>query len=621
MKLKNTSDSISFFSIKDGMASYRWRFLQRDSIAALTVALLSVPQSIAYALAANLPPTVGIFAAIFGTIFSAFFGCSRQLVIGPTNTMALLIETGVAEILYTYYRDVSQAERNAIAIDVLMELTLIVGVVQLLIAVFKLGKITQFVSRSVLVGYVSGAAIAILVDQLFYLLGVTTTHGPHSLLEKSIFFIRNIQTIHLPTAIVGVSALVFLVFMEKVNKKFPAAIVAIILSGAIVWIFGLDKPSAETLSAVGQWAKVGTVADLGELQTVIPQFAIPFFDLRVLNGLIPVGFAIALLGILETTALTRALSSETGQPLSTNQEILGLGIGNISSSFCGGMPSSGSFARSYVNIGCGAKTRMAAILSGVFSAAILIIFRKQLLQIPLAALAALLIVSTPKMVKWKEFFTCIRATRSDALVLIMTILACVVLRVDTAFYIGVILSVTLYLHKAASPSMAEYKLTKEGLLRAIGKKEGRADERIRIVHVEGEIFFGAADLLQETLKAMADDMKVRVIILHLKNARHIDATACLVVQQLYSFLRLSNRYLIASGLTRQGWEVFCQSGLTDVIGKANLFLNDDQKPHASSRVSYARALEILADQESSEIQEAIPMTTVLSSSKIPDRVT
>jgi SulP family sulfate permease len=469
---------------------------------------------------------------------------------------------------------------------------------------FKLGTLTQFVSRSVLVGYVAGAAIAIFSDQLFFLFGIVETGAPRSLLEKLISFCRHFEHLHVPTSIIGVSCLAFLLMIERINRKIPGGILAIVISGVVVWFWQLSSPEVYP-QAVNHdhWQRVAIVSDLGSLGITAPQFAIPYFEFRALNGLLPVAFAIALLGILETSAIARSLASETGQRLSTNQEIFGLGMANTVCAMFGAMPCSASFARSSINFSSGAKTRMAAIMSGVFCALIVAIFRVPLGKIPLAALAALLIASTPRMIKWPELATCFRATRSDAVVLTITLLCCVLFRIDTAFYMGVILSIAFTLKKASTPSVTEYQLTKEGLLRAIGKEGRRADDRIRIIHVEGEIFFGAADLLQETLGTLAQDPEVRVIVLHLKNARQIDATACLVVQQIYRYLRTSGRYLIASGLTLQGWTVFCASGLTEEIGKENLFLNDEQRPHHSSRQAYARAVAILQANAASRLGE------------------
>lgn len=579
-------DEISFSDLWADVRTYNWSLLKSDSMAAFGVALLSVPISMAYALAADLPPAVGLFATIFGTIFTAAFGSSRHLVVGPTNMIAILMQAGISEIIYTYYRDVVGPERGILATSIMIQITLVVGILQLLVGVFKLGRLTQFVSRSVVLGYIGGTALALIINQLFYFFGITTVSRPESIFEKVKFFFTHLVNFNWPTALVGVGSLVLLLTTEKVNKKLPAAVLTLAIASLLVSIFKLSPAQFDLMSEVipGQSVeKVVLVRDFGELYPMRPEIAMPFFEMRVLNTLLPIAFAIALLGILEATSIARTIAAQTGQMLFLNQEIFALGGGNILASFFGAMTCSGSFARTSLNYGSGAKTRFAAILGGVFVAVIVFVFQYLVLRIPLAALAALLLVSAVRMVNFQEVKLCLKATGSDALVFSGTLLSCIFFNVDTAFYIGVVLSIIFYLRKASTPRFVECMVDPTGELRVLVPGEENEKKAIRILHVEGELFFGAADLLQTTVRAIADDPRVRVIVLHLTNAYHIDASSCVALQQLYKYLQNSDRYLIATGLTRQVWQVLCHSGFASELGHDNLFMVDERDPSQSTK--------------------------------------
>jgi len=239
----------------------------------------------------------------------------------------------------------------------------------------------------------------------------------------------------------------------------------------------------------------------------------------------------------------------------------------------------------------GAQTRFASMSVGLIVAAILYSVGQLVSLIPLAALAALLLNTSGRAINTKQFFLCAKATGSDAFVLWLTTLSCLFFSLDVAFYIGVVLSITLYLKKAALPQVKEYSVDDYGVLKQVihaGSSEEHRD--IRVIKIEGELFFGAADLFQTTLKTMAeDDTNTRVIILHLKNARDIDATTCLALQQLYDYLKSSGRYLIACGLTWQTWEVLSDSGIVELIGKENLFVFDERHPQDFMIKAFARA--------------------------------
>lgn len=604
MTLHCPADDISLSPLKRDIDNYSWGTFRLDLLAGISVAFLTVPQAMAYALLAGLPISCGLFASIYSAIITALFGCSRHLVVGPSNTIAILIQAGTAEILFTYYRDVTGLEREMAAVQILTQLTLMTSMLQMLAAWAKLGRITQFVSHSVVVGYIAGAAIGVVINQLFIFLGVTRLPGIHTLYENGVYLVSHLKDIQWPTAIVGIGSLMLLVMIKRMNTKLPGtgAVIAIIAASLLVEVLGLSSYSGSS-SLVHflddyNLSNVMVVGDTWEEYNLLPQIAFPLFDMHIINGVLPVAFALALLSVMETTSVAKSIAASSGQRLSINQEVFGIGLGNLLSAFIGAMPVTASPSRSSLNYNNGGQTRFASVYNALVVILIVYLLGFAVTRIPLAALAALLLVTAFSIVNRKQLLICLKATSADAFVLWTTLLSCIFLSLDIAFYIGVALSITLYLTKAAIPQLVEYEIDESGELRNLNEHEAKQHRPIRVIKIEGELFFGAADLFQTTLKTLAeDDTETRVIILQLKNARDIDATVCLALQRLHDYLRGSGRCLVACGLTPQTWDVLSHAGLIDQIGKENLFAFDERHPHLHMQKAYLWAKALIAEAE------------------------
>lgn len=600
MRFQYYVDDISLTPFKSELKGYNLDSLRKDAAAGLSIALLTIPQAMAYAMLAGLPLYCGLFAAIYSSIMAAAFGSSRHLVVGPSNSIAILIQSGTSEILFTYFRDVVGVERELLALQILTQLSLLVGLIQIFAAGCKLGRLTQFVSHSVIIGYIAGTAIAVVVNQLFTFLGLSRMPGVHSLYEKGFYLFSHIHKIHLPTALIGICTVSILFFIKRMNKHIPAAVIALVVMTAFVHILDLSsyKDLGDTDLYFGDHVqKVMLVGDTTGEFDVVPEFEWPSFNTGIMNSLLPIAFALALLSVMESTSTAKSIAANSGQRLSVNQEIFGLGLGNLISAFMQGLPISGSPSRTFLNFENGGQTRFASIISAVFVAAFLFVFGFVVTLIPVASLSALLLYSALNIVNPKQFFLCLKATSSDAFVLWLTLLSCIFFSLDMAFYIGTALSITLYLKKAAIPQLIEYDIDDEtGELKSVDYSNHQHEHKdIRVIKVEGELFFGAADLFQNTLKTMAeDDTGTKVIILQLKNARDIDATGCLAVQQLYEYLKGSGRHLLLCGLTFQVWEILSDAGLVELIGKENMFVFDERHPYHYVHKALNRAKELAA---------------------------
>lgn len=599
MRFQYYVDDISLTPFWGELQGYGWRSLRQDLYAGLSVAMLTIPQAMAYAMLAGLPLYCGWFAAIYSSIMAAAFGSSRHLLVGPSNSIAILIQSGTSEILFTFYRDVTGAEREILSLQILTQLSLLVGLIQVFAAGCKLGRITQFVSHSVIIGYIAGTAIAVIINQLFTFFGLSRMSGVYSLYERGLYLFTHIHKVHVPTVLVGAGSLAILIGLKRINKHIPAALIAICVMALLVHFLDLSSyPDGQEVDPYFQEhvQKVMLIGDTAGEFEVIPQFEWPSFNTGIMNSLLPVAFALALLGVMESTSAAKSIAANSGQRLSVNQEIFGLGLGNLMSSFITGMPVSGSPTRTFFSYASGAQTRFAAIINAVLVAGFLFSFGYIVTMIPLATLAALLLYTAVNIVNPKQFFLCLKATSSDAFVLWLTLLSCIFFSLDIAFYIGTVLSITLYLKKAAVPQLVEYDIDESGDLKNVDYSHHSHEHKdIRVIKVEGELFFGAADIFQNTLKTMAeDDTSTKVIILQLKNARDIDATGCLAVQQLNEYLKVSGRYLLLCGLTFQIWEVLSDAGIVEMVGKENMFVFDERHPQHYIHKTLLRAKELAA---------------------------
>ena len=473
MRLNHYFDDISFTPFSKEFKGYSLSKLHSDLTAATAVALLTIPQSMAVALVAGLPLSTALFASIFSALIAAIFGSSKHLVLGPSGAIAILIQYGVAHSLAHYYPTAIGAGREMLAFQIMVQMTFIVAGIHLLASFFKLGQLTQFVSYSVVLGYIMGVAAAIIIDQLFVFCGIESMIGIHSLWNKVIYLFNNIKDIHVTTLLIGCFSLTLLVGLKKWHAKMPAALITFIVITTLLMVFRLFFG--------GEFLNVIIVGDTGEISILSPNLKLPFFDLSIMNNLLPIAFAVAMLCVLETASVAKSIATYSGQRLSVNQEILSLGIGNVVSAFLGAMPISGSTSRTVLNFESGAQTRLAAIFCAMLVGLILYLFEDFVSNIPIAALASLLFITAGNLIKKKQLLICLKSTNVDAFVFLATFGSCIFLSIDVAFYIGVVLSVTLYLKNAAKPQVLQYMVDDTGRIKNVDYCTPEEDKKIRLI--------------------------------------------------------------------------------------------------------------------------------------------
>ena len=586
-----SGNGLDWFPVRKSIRTYEIGRFKRDSRASVNVAILCLSQGIAFAAIAGLPIYYGILCASIAPIVAPLFSNSRHTILGPTNATALMIFSFFAA---------SHGDLTREPLYYMPLLIFMVGALSLAGALFKVADLLQYVSRSVLVGYITGAAILILTNQTKHILGVADAMAAGDI-PKTFFSIAD-KIAHLwpsfqwqPIA-VGIGTFALYLLLQKKFKKLPNFAIVLTVSSLVVLVL---RHHVEAFTSIDTFDPLH-ISNL--------KFGLPEFNLDDISALFGIAFAIAFLANLENTVMAKSIASRSGDRADTNQDMLSLGMTNMATALIAPMPASGSLTRSALNYESGAQTRFASAFAGLICLlGFYILLQLPIIEnIPKASLSALVIGIAISLINWKNIRICMRSTRDDAIVITTTICAALLLpRLDYAIFIGVGLSLALFLRKASVPHLTEYEFTESGDLLELGEKRKRPIPAISIVHVEGDLFFGAADLFRTQIQRTTMDENLKVIILRLKNARHLDATSVLALEDLIKDTRKKGVHILISGATREVYVVLKKSGVLETLqegcdrkkGETNLFMYFRPNPNISTRDALLRAQELLGTKE------------------------
>ena len=587
------TNPLKLFPLGHTLRNYSLPEGKSDLRAALNVALLAVPQGMAYAAIAEIPILYGIICSAIAAIVAPLFASSRHTILGPTNATALMVFSFFAGGAY------SMSEK----LGLMPLLVLMVGIICLIGAILKAAELVQYISQSVLVGYISGAAILIMINQGKHLLGVNEVVEPASNFFGMFSELIGAHEAYLwQPASLGFATLITYLSLTKWLKALPNFAISLALSSIISAVLSSSFPSwADAISNFDPYS-------LGDLQLRLP-VATPAGMLADVSSLLGVAFAIAFLASLENTVMAKSLASRTGNRTEINQDMMSVGMANIACAFTAAMPASGSLTRSALNYESGARTGMASIFAGLMCGGAIFILAfidpNPVFFIPKCALAGLVVGVAASLVKARNIRICLRSTPEDAGVLLLTFLCALIFPLYVAIFIGVSLSIFLFLRKVSKPYLVEYEISEQGELRELDGKQKRPNPGISIVHVEGSLFFGAAELFQTQVQRLVTDPNLKVIILRLKNARHLDATSVMALRELIRFVRSKERHLLISGATRDVYKVLKNSGVLRTLqkgcrreeGETNLFFYAPSNPNISTRDALIRAQHLLGTKK------------------------
>jgi len=587
------SNPLKVFPIRQSLSGYKSTDGRADLRASVNIALLAIPQGMAYAAIAELPILYGIMCSAIAAIIAPLFASSRHTILGPTNATSLMVFSFFAAGTYT----------DAEKLSLMPLLVLMVGIICLVGAVLKAAELVQYVSQSVLVGYITGAAILIMINQGKHIFGVNDVVEPASNFFGMFNELIGANHSYLwQPAVLGFGTLLLYFTISKWLKALPNFALSLAIASVVSAIIsGQSSSWAAAVPNFGSFA----LTDL-KLRFPEPTEAGMLGDISSLLG---VAVAIAFLASLENTVMAKSIASRTGNRTKINQDMMAVGMGNLVCAFTAAMPASGSLTRSALNYESGARSGVSSILAGFFCLVSIFVFAflnpNPVAFIPKAALAGLVIGVAASLIKARNIRICLRSTPEDGGVLLLTFFTALIFPLYVAIFIGVFISVFLFLRKVSRPHLVEYEVSDDGELRELGEKKERPNPAISLVHVEGSLFFGAAELFQTQVQRLVVDPNIKVIILRLKNARHLDATSVMALRELIRFVRAKDRHLIISGATRDVYKVLKSSGVLRTLqrgcrreeGETNLFFYAPSNPNISTRDALIRAQDLLGTKK------------------------
>ena len=513
----------------------------KDCLAGLTVALVLIPQSMAYAQLANLPAYYGLYASFLPVIIASLFGSSRQLQTGPVAVVSLMTAAAL-EPLATANPEGYLVYAGVIAI--------FVGIFQLSLGLLRLGVLVEFLSHSVVIGFTNAAAIIIATSQLSKLFGVTAESGNHFYETIWNVLVEATQHSHMPTLAMGIAALAIIFGLKKYAPKIPGVLTAVVITSVISFLIGFESLGGKVV---------------GNVPAGLPSIGWPSFDMTVALDLITKAIVIAVVGYMEAISVAKAIAVQTRQRIDANQGLVGQGLGNIVSGLSGAYPVAGSFSRSAVNMAAGARTGFAAIFTGILVAIslVLLYFSQYLYHLPQATLAAVIISAVINLIRIKQIKYAFRVHKHDGFIAVLTFALTLILapHLEQSILVGVVLSLGLFMYRTMHPHITILSRSADGELRDAEANILKTCPNITLMRFEGPLFFASAMYFEEkVLERVAAKPNLKFIIVDAEAITEIDATGEDMLHQLSLRLAALHIEFVFARTKRQVMDVFVRTG-------------------------------------------------------------
>ncbi|MDQ2696934.1 MAG: SulP family inorganic anion transporter [Pseudomonadota bacterium] len=532
-----------------------WRTLRADLLAALTGAIIVLPQGVAFALIAGLPPEYGLYTAIVVPAVAGLFGSSRHLVSGPTTAISIVVLGVVGPLA---------APGTERYLEYVLTLTFLAGLFQLLLGLARMGTLVNFISHTVVVGFTTGAAVLIAVSQLGHFFGMPLLDNK-SFLHTLGNFIWELDNYNGYVVIIAATTLAAALLARRYLRRWPPMLAGLV-AGSLASLL-LDGPAHG-------------VPMVGALPGHLPPPSEPQLSLDTVRLLASGAMAVAVLGLIEAVAVARAVATRTHQRIDSNQEFIAQGLANLTGSFFSCYAGSGSFTRTGLNYESGARTPLSAIIASLLVAGVLVFFAPLTAWLPMPAMAGVIMLVAWSLVDTRRIRQIVRASRRDTAVLVVTVVCAVFIGLEFAIYAGVLLSLVLYLQRTSHPriiSLAPHPARPRRPLSDVRKHDLLECPQLKILRLDGSLFFGAVDHLQDTLYRLAArnaDWK-RVLML-CSNVNFIDVAGAEMLAQEAQRLRQKGGGLYLVGLNDSVRRVLENGGFLDIIGAGNVFTSKEQ---------------------------------------------
>lgn len=552
---------------------------RHDAVAGLTVAVMGVPQAMAYALIAGLPPVYGLYTAVFTCTVAAIVGSSNHLVTGPTNAICMVILSLTAHLTDLFEVSV---------FEVALLLTFLTGAIQIAFGLLRMGGIVRYVSNSVIVGFTAGAGILIATNQIKNVLGFQFEEHVESFFGAVVETLRHLPQTNFYALILAVITAVLVVAAPKINKRIPGALLGILAAGILAYLFGWHD------AARAGDHKIEIVKDIGEIPRTLAAFHLPELiakpNLSLTREIGMGALALAILGLIEAASIARAIASQSGQRLDFTREFTAQGLGNVVGSFFSCFAGSGSFTRSAVCFKGGGRTRMAAIFSAVWTGIMVLLLAPFANYIPKASLAGLLIIIAYTMVDKERMVLTWKSGTNSRVVLLGTLVSTLVLPLEYAIFVGIFLSIFFLLRIIGQTDLTQLVPRTDAGFEEVPFNRAPSSP-VAVVNMEGDLYFAAVeDLDYELLRPIKPE--TRVIVLRMKRLRAVGSTAMAMLTHYWELLQARGIHLVVCGIEEEMERIMNNSGLRAEIGEQNIFYADNRL-FQSTELAMGRAWSIV----------------------------
>ncbi len=514
-----------------------------------------LPQGVAFAMIAGLPPIYGLYTAMVTPIIAALFGSSKHLVSGPTTAISLVIFASVGQ-----YAEPGTSQ----FIEYALAITILTGVIQLIFGLARMGALINFISQVVIVGFTAGAAVLIILSQVKHLLGLYIKSGP-SLIQSLELVFSNLSNSNGYAIALGLSTMLIAIFLKKLFPKSPNLLIALIYSALMAYFFDAERIGLRIV---------------GDVPNAFPAFSFPSLQSDKLGAMLQTALAVAILGLMSAVAIARSIAQKSGQELDSNQEFIGQGLSNIVGGMFSCYAGAGSFTRSGVNYDAGAKTPLAAIFASIILLIILLVIAPMIAFLPIAGMAGVIVLVGYNLIDFKFIKTVRYASKRQLMVLLVTLFATLFLELEYAVFIGVLTSLVFYLQQTSTPNVAIMAPDPEHSSRRftyLKRKKLLECPQIKIVRIDGSIFFGSVSHISSEISKITEQTgdESKFLLIQAKGVNFIDVAGCeWVVQEAKKWEELGGG-LYFTGLKRIAQVTLIRGGFKDQIGDEHFYFSKE----------------------------------------------
>lgn len=534
--------------------------VKADFLAGLTGAVIVLPQGVAFAIIAGMPPVYGLYTAMVTPVIAGLFGSSKHLISGPTTAISIVVFSAISPY--------AEAGTEAF-VSLALTLTFLAGIYQFLLGLFRIGALINFVSHTVVIGFTAGASILIAISQLRHVFGVTLPKG-NEFYHTVVNLAKAWPEYNYYAILVGFGTLAFAIILKKINKKMPHMLLAMLLGSVLALVLG---------------GKETGIKFVQEIPGNLPPFRVPPMSLEWFKQLGGSAFAVALLGLIEAVAIGRAIGTKSGQRIDGNQEFIGQGLSNIVGSFFSSYAGSGSFTRSGVNYDAGAKTQMASFFAAAILALFVVFIAPLTAYLPMPALGGIILLVAYNLIDFHAIGQIIKTSKLELTVLAVTFFATLLVELEFAIYIGVIASLVFYLQRTSKPNVTlmapDPDSPRHRMLNVERKPEMPQCPQLHIVRVDGSIYYGAVDHISSYFDSLRSSGRRKNVLIVANGVNFIDLTGAEWLHAEADAWKKMGGNLYITGLKNVAQDILVKSGVKAHIGEDHFF---DTKKHAIENI-------------------------------------